>query len=91
MLLTYKDYTIVHNVTQLKAFATEPFRYSRWCLESYTAQNGTTARICHIGSCHHTPPACRSHSTTLSVYMEKKFVHVVFQVSCVETAQDAFF
>ena len=33
MLLTYKDYTIVHNATQLK-----PFRYSWWCLQSYTAQ-----------------------------------------------------
>ena len=52
--------------------------------------NGTaTARICHIGSCHHIPLACRSHSTTLSLYIERKFVHVVFQVSCVETTQDA--
>ena len=28
----YKKYTTVQNVTQIKAFATIPFRFSRWCL-----------------------------------------------------------
>ena len=73
MLLTYKDYTIVHNVTQLKGFATEPFRYSRWCLQSYTQPkwNGHSSHLSHWIMSPYTSGMSQSQYNSISIYGKK--------------------